>query len=58
MNPDEIELDTIDKLFEYEKISRELDSCADLNYLRNFCKCYFLLYMKQQEVVANMAKSL
>jgi len=57
MNPDDLELESVTKLFEYEKISRELDSCSNIDLLRNICKCYVKLYMKQQEVVADMAKS-
>lgn len=57
MNPDDLELETISKLFEYEKISRELDACTNIDLMRNLCKCYVKLYMKQEEVIANMAKS-
>lgn len=57
MNPDDLELETISKLFEYEKISRELDTCTNIDLMRNLCKCYVKLYMKQEEVIANMAKS-
>jgi len=46
---DELKLESIDKLFEYEKISRELDACTNIDLLRNICKCYVKLYMKQQE---------
>jgi hypothetical protein len=56
MDPNEIELESIVKLFEYEKISRELDDCNDVNKIRDICKCYVKLYMKQQEVVANLCK--
>jgi hypothetical protein len=58
MNPDDLNLETITKLFEYEKISRELDNCTNIDLLRNLCKCYVKLYMKQQEVVSDMCKNL
>lgn len=58
MNPDEVKLETISKLFEYEKISRELDNCTNIDLMRNLCKCYVKLYMKQQEVVVDMCKNL
>lgn len=58
MNPDELKLETISKLFEYEKISRELDGCTNIDLMRNLCKCYVKLYMKQQEVVSDMCKNL
>ena len=53
MDPNEIELKTIDKLFEYEKHSRFIDelSCDEL---KNFSKVYVKLYLKQQEVLATI----
>lgn len=57
MDPDELKLETISKLFEYEKISRELDTCTNIDMMRNLCKCYVKLYMKQEEVVANLCKN-
>lgn len=57
MNPDNLELETVSKLFEYEKISRELDTCTNIDLMRNLCKCYVKLYMKQEEVVANLCKN-
>jgi len=56
MDPEKLELETISKLFEYEKISRELDTCTNIDLMRNLCKCYVKLYMKQEEVVANLVK--
>ena len=35
MNPDDIELENLSKIFEYERISREIDSCDDVDLLRN-----------------------
>ena len=57
MNPDDLKLETISKLFEYEKISREIDTCTNLDLMRNLCKCYVKLYMKQQEVVSDLCKN-
>jgi hypothetical protein len=51
MNPDNIELDNLSKIFEYEKISRELESCTDIDLLKNICRCYVKLYFKQQETL-------
>jgi len=51
MDPKSIELENLSKIFEYEKLSRELDSCDDLEYLRNVSKCYAKLYFKQQEIL-------
>ena len=35
MNPSEIELTKVSKNFEYEKISREIDSVDDIKLLRD-----------------------
>lgn len=56
MDPDKIELETMSKMFEYEKSSRELDDCDDADVLRNCAKAYIKLYLKQQEVVATMMR--
>ncbi len=53
MDPDKIELDSINKLFEYEKLSRDIDSIDDIKILRNYAKSYIKLYLKQQEVILN-----
>lgn len=55
MDHEELKLETISKLFEFEKISRELDSCTNIDLMRNLCKCYVKLYMKQQEVASSLA---
>lgn len=54
MDPNSIALENMNKLFEYEKLSRELDSIDDLSQLRNVAKAYIRLYLKQQEVVAKL----
>lgn len=53
MDPSDINLESIDKLFEFEKHSRLID---DLNFdeLKNFAKLYCKLYLKQQEVIKNI----
>lgn len=53
MNPDKISLENMNKLFEYEKLSRDIDSINDLETLRDLSKSYIKLYLKQQEVVAS-----
>ena len=50
MDPNEITLDSIDKLFEYEKQSRLIDEMT-YDDLKKFSKLYCKLYLKQQEVV-------
>jgi hypothetical protein len=52
MNPNEITLNSVTKLFEFEKISRDIDSIDDIEYIKNIAKSYIKLYLKQQEVIA------
>ena len=52
MNPDTIELSNLTKSFEYVKFSNQIDSINDIEDLRNLAKCYFKLYLKQQEIVS------
>jgi hypothetical protein len=54
MTPEELTLTTVSKMFEYEKISRELDTCTNIDLLRNICKSYVKLYMKQEEVISTL----
>ena len=54
MDPNKIELGDINKLFEYEKLSRDIDSMGDIETVKNFAKAYIKLYLKQQEVILNL----
>jgi hypothetical protein len=54
MNPDSIPLDNVSKLFEYEKISREIDSIEDIEAMRNIAKLHIKLYFKQQEIISKL----
>jgi hypothetical protein len=54
MDPNSISLDNINKLFEYEKIVRDIDSIVDIELVRNFAKSYAKLYLKQQEVLSKI----
>jgi hypothetical protein len=51
MNPEKIELNDINKLFEYEKHCRVIDQ-MNVDELKNFSKLYIKLYLKQQEVIS------
>jgi hypothetical protein len=53
MKPEEIELKSLNKLFEYEKHCRFID---DLSFeeLKNFSKLYCKLYLQQQEVISSL----
>jgi hypothetical protein len=55
MNPDEIKLENLSKSFEYFKYSSEIDSIDDIDKLKDIAKCYYKLYLKQQEVVLNLS---
>ena len=58
MDPSDITLENPSKMFEYEKISREVDAINDIDLIKKICKCYVKLHMKQQEVTANLIKTL
>jgi hypothetical protein len=52
MNPDQIKLEDVNKMFEYEKLSRDIDSVDDIEVIKNYAKSYIKLYLRQQEVVS------
>jgi hypothetical protein len=54
MNPSDISLDSVTKLFEYEKISREIENCGDTTLLKNIAKSYVKLYLAQQEIISTL----
>jgi hypothetical protein len=54
MDPDKVELSSIGKMFEYEKQSREIDECNDIEELKMMLKTSIKLYLKQQEVVSTL----
>jgi hypothetical protein len=51
MKPEDISLNDINKLFEYEKHCRVIDELSE-DELKIFSKLYLKLYLKQQEVVS------
>ena len=51
MNPDEVTLENLNKSFEYVKFSNQIDTIDNIEDLKNLAKCYFKLYLKQQEVL-------
>lgn len=50
MNPKDIELKNLNKIFEYEKMSRELDNCDNLDEIREKAKYCIKLYLSTLEV--------
>lgn len=57
MDPDKIELENLSKSFEYFKVATEIDNLDNLDDIKNIAKCYYKLYLKQQEVVAQLITS-
>lgn len=54
MDPNSIELENLSKSFEYFKVSGEIDNIDDVNALKNIAKCYYKLYLKQQELMSTI----
>ena len=54
MDPNKIELKNLSKSFEYFKVSSEIDNIEDIEDIKNIAKCYYKLYLKQQEVVTSL----
>lgn len=54
MDPNSIILDNLNKMFEYEKLARDIDSIDNIDSLKHITKCYIKLYLKQQEVVSQL----
>ena len=50
-DPNEIVLQSTAKLFEYEKLSRQIEECNDMEMLRDMARCWIKLYMKQKETM-------
>jgi hypothetical protein len=56
MKSSDIKLESPSKAFEYEKLSREIEECNDIDTLKEMCRCYIKLHMKQQETLINIMK--
>lgn len=52
MDPNDVSLEDLSKNFEYFKISAEIDNITDIEEAKTIAKCYFKLYLKQQEVIS------
>lgn len=57
MDPNSIELENLSKSFEYFKMASEIDSIENIEDVKKIAKCYFKLYLKQQEVVSQLISS-
>lgn len=56
-HPDDIHLENPSKLFEYEKMARQIDECENVTELQLSLKGMIKLFMKQQEVTAFVMKT-
>ena len=52
MDPSEIQLESTAKMFEYEKLSREIENCDNIDELKQMTRAFIKLYLKHQEVAA------
>ena len=52
MDPSEIQLESTAKMFEYEKLSREIENCDNIDDLKQMTRAFVKLYLKHQEVAA------
>jgi|TARA_R100001460_G_scaffold97104_1_gene139602 uncharacterized pyridoxamine 5'-phosphate oxidase family protein len=52
MDPNDIEIASLEKSFAYQKIASEIDSVDDRDVLKNIAKSFAKLYYKQQETIA------
>ncbi len=57
MKPSDIKLENLSKSFEYERMAREIDTCDDLESLKNIAKSYVKLYLKQEETILSLGLS-
>ena len=55
-HPDDIILTNPSKMFEYERLARNIDNCENVEELQISLKGMLKLYMKQQEVTASVLK--
>ena len=58
MNPDDIELRNTTQNFEYERLSRVVDGCDDVEGLQQMCKFLLKLEMKTRETYSIMIEDL
>ena len=49
MKPEDIELRSTSQQFEYEKMSRDIDKCDEVEVLKEMCKFLVKLEMKTRE---------
>jgi len=53
-NPDDIQLDSPSKMFEYEKLARTIDQCENVEELQMTLKSVLKTFMRYQETTAKV----
>ena len=54
MDPNDIELKDLNKIFEYERLSREIESCEDISQIKLILKSYIKLYLHTLESISRL----
>lgn len=54
MNHNDVKLESMTKLFEFEKLSRDINTLDNMDDLKNLSKYFLKLYLKQQEVISTL----
>lgn len=54
MNPNDIELKNLSKVFEYERMSREIDNCDNIEELKEKSKYVIKLYLATLETFTEL----
>jgi hypothetical protein len=54
MNPNDIELKNLSKIFEYERLSRELDNCNNIDEIKEKAKYCIKLYLSTIETYTDI----
>ena len=57
MDPSDIQLESTAKMFEYEKLSREIENCDDMDTLKVMCRAFIKLYWIDQETSTNVIRN-
>ena len=51
MDPNDINLDNLSKSFEYTKLAGEIDSCRDIEQIKNIAKCFCKLLDRLSKLI-------
>jgi len=52
MDPNDIEIKSLEKSFAYQQIASNIDNCNDRDMLKDIAKSFCKLYYKQQETMS------